>query len=445
MERSPKGQSYTGYPTWRGRWGLAGWSLVGVGLAVLFGWLFGIRELVEPVLSSVPVTPVAIIGLFALGLAALALDRRRRLDQQRQHSERRFRAIFDSAYQFEGLLDLHGRIVEANPTALKLLGAEGRIDDLRGTELWKTPGWRSAGVRDRIEAAASRARQGETVATEVELESSSGERVILDFSLKPIRDADGKVGQLLAEGRDITPGRRAESQLREVEALSTMGRLAARVAHEINNPLAGIQNSFLLLRDAIPPSHPHYAYVGAMEREIGRIASVTRHLYETYRPEPNGSGRTGVRTLIGDAVAFLEQVNRPSKVRIRAELEPVPSQVAVPEAVVRQSVYNLVQNAIDASPQGGTVTVRAETTPTMFVLRVLDEGPGIPADLRAGIFQPFSSRDRTVAGSLGIGLFMVERSVKAVGGTVAVGDGPQGGAEFTVRIPLDGVPQGATG
>jgi len=377
-------------------------------------------------------TPVQMLGVSG------DVSERRRVDEERASSEQRFRAIFDSAYQFQGLLDLEGHLLEVNPTALRLLGPGATVEDLQGTEFWQAPWWPNALVRDRIKSATGLARDGHTVTDEIEIEVAKGDKLILDISLKPIRDDAGKVTQLLAEGRDITAGRRAEAQLREVETLSTMGRLAARVAHEINNPLAGIQNSFLLLRDAIPPQHPHYAYVGAMEREIARIAGVTRQLYETYRPEANGSGLAGVRTLIGDAVAFLEQVNRPAKVRIQAELGSVPSQVPIPESVLRQSVYNLVQNAVEASPPGGTVIVRGDIADNMFVLRVRDEGAGVPPEIRTRIFQPFvSTKDRSVATSgMGIGLSMVLRSVTALGGSIEIVDPPQGGAEFVVKIPL---------
>jgi len=366
------------------------------------------------------------------------VSERRRVEEERASSEQRFRAIFDSAYQFQGLLDLEGRLLEVNPTALSLLAPGAAVEDLQGLEFWQAPWWPNAQVRDRIRSAAALARDGHTVTDEIEVANAKGDKLVLDISLKPIRDAAGKVTQLLAEGRDITAGRRAEAQLREVEALSTMGRLAARVAHEINNPLAGIQNSFLLLRDAISPQHPHYAYVGAMEREIARIAGVTRQLYETYRPEANGSGQAGVRTLIGDAVAFLEQVNRPAKVRILAELGSLPSQVPIPESVLRQSVYNLVQNAVEASPPGGTVTVQGAIEDSMFVLRVRDEGAGVPPEIRTRIFQPFvSTKDRSVATSgMGIGLSMVQRSVTALGGSIELLDPPKGGAEFVVKIPL---------
>ncbi|HTO72231.1 MAG TPA: ATP-binding protein, partial [Gemmatimonadales bacterium] len=363
---------------------------------------------------------------------------RRRAEEQRENSEIRFRAAFDSAHQFRCLLDLECRFIEANPTVLSLLGPDATIDSLRGTLLWDACWWPGDKARQWARAACDQARQGQVVAEELEVMNAAGETMVMDFSVKPILGPDGQVAQLFAEGRDITHRRQAEAELREVETLTTMGRIAARVAHEINNPLAGIQNAFLLVRDAIPKEHPHYAYVGAVEREIARIADVTRQLYETYRPETADAGHTGVRTVIGDAVAFLKQVNRGSKVTIDADLESVPAKVPIPESVLRQSVYNLVQNAVEASPQGGMVTVQAVLNNGDFVLRVRDEGPGVPIEARQRIFEPFvSTKSREVStGGMGIGLSLVRRSVQAVGGSVEIMDPPGGGAEFVVKIPI---------
>jgi len=385
-------------------------------------------------------TPLQMLGVSG------DVSERRRVDAERESSERRFRVMFDSAYQFQALLDIDCHVLEANPTAVELLGKAAGIDALRGVAFWDAGWWTTPEAGTWAKIACEAAKAGRIVKQELELENASGQRVVMDFSVKPIRDGEGRVVQLLVEGRDMTARRRAESELREVETLTTMGRIAARVAHEINNPLAGIQNSFLLLRDAIPADHPHYAYVGAIEREIRRIADVTRQLYETYRPETDGTGQSGVRTLIGDAVAFLQQVNRPSKVQIQAELSQVPSYVAIPESVLRQSVYNLVQNAVEASPPGGVVTVNAELTDGFFTLRVRDQGPGVPPESRQRIFEPFvTTKGRGAAtGGMGIGLSLVRRSVEAMGGTVEIADPPGGGAEFVISIPVAPATNGGT-
>ncbi len=253
-----------------------------------------------------------------------------------------------------------------------------------------------------------------------------------------LRSPTGQPLRLLGSFADVTERRHAEESLRQAETMSTMGRLAARIAHEINNPLAGIQSAFLLIKDAIPPTHPHIKYVGAIEREVQRISQVTRQLYETYRPETEGSPQAPVQTVVGDAVAFLEQVNRNTGVSVVVELGEIAAVVRLPDSLLRQCIYNLVQNAIEASPAGTRVHVSGAIDGPDFVLRVRDQGPGVPVALRESIFDPFVSTkpSQLSTGGMGLGLSLVRRAVEAVGGSIDVIDADGGGAEFVVRILL---------
>ncbi|HSB55327.1 MAG TPA: ATP-binding protein [Gemmatimonadales bacterium] len=371
-----------------------------------------------------------------LGISADVTDRQR-ADEALAASERRFRASFDSAAQVLLLLDADGRVLEANHAALDFTKLD--LPALRGLPLWELPCWRDgAEAAGEVRADVLEALEGAPVRRELELVDAKGEVLLLELLISPIHDAGGQVFQLLADGRDITVRRRAEDVLREVESLTTMGRMAARVAHEINNPLAGIQNAFLLIKDAVPADHPHRAYVGAVEREIARIAGVTRQLYETYRPEQNGAHGTSVTGLVSDAVALLEQINRGTGVKIDVNLTGVPGTVRLPEAILRQALYNLVQNAVEASPPGGVVEVVATVDAGVFILRVRDRGPGIPAEIRERVFEPFfTTKSATVrTGGMGLGLSLVGRSVQALGGHVEIHDRDGGGTEFVVRLPI---------
>jgi len=384
--------------------------------------------------------------LRVLGISADTTERAR-ADAAREESERRFRAMFDTAYQLQLLLDLDGSVLEANRAAAELAGTS--VDALQGQIFSALPWWPDADggvIRTRalVQERVDRARSGDSSRFEVELRGAHNRRAVVDFSLKPIVDHVGDVVQVLAEGRDLTERKRAEASLREIGALTTMGQLAARVAHEINNPLAGIQNAFLLVRSAIPIDHPYFRFVGAIEREIARIAAVTRQLYETYRPDQAMGSTSSVILAMSDAVIFLEQVNRARQVRIVTDVSRAPSLVPVPDALLRQTLYNLVQNALDATPVGGTITVSAQREAAWCVIRVTDQGPGIPADLRDRIFDPFfTTKDRSVkTGGMGIGLSLVRQSVIAVGGEVQVQSGAQGGTTFEVRFPMTPIDTG---
>jgi signal transduction histidine kinase len=265
--------------------------------------------------------------------------------------------------------------------------------------------------------------------------------VTFELAMRPVGDLEpsgGDAALVLVEGRDLTGRRRAEVSMREIGALTTMGQIAARVAHEINNPLAGIQNAFLLVREAIPSHHPHHRFVGAIDREIARIATVTRQLYETYRPDQAMASESSVILAVGDAAVFLEEASRARDVRIVTDVTRAPSLVPVPDALIRQTLYNLVQNAVEVSPPGGVVEVTVRQDGDDCVVIVRDQGPGVPEEVRRRIFEPFSSTtDRTVrTGGRGIGLALVRQSVQAVGGSIAVRDPVAGGTEFEVRLPM---------
>jgi PAS domain S-box-containing protein len=355
----------------------------------------------------------------------------------REAAERRYRGIFDSGFQYQLLLDREARVVEVNPHALEASGTERRA--VVGRHLSDVLWWAgNAPAQERLKNEIAAVHTGEMRRYEEAFPGKDSTALNLEIAIKPVVGIESEA-QLLVEARDLTAFRRAEAAVREVESLTTMGRIAARVAHEINNPLAGIQNSFLLVKDAIPEEHPHYKYVGAIEREIARIAVVTRQLYETYRPEQDSTATTSVATVIGDAVAFLEQVNRQSEVRVVVELSHRPSVLMLPSVMMRQMVYNLVQNAIEASPKGATVHVRTLVQDGKFVLRVRDNGPGIPCDVREKVFEPFfttkSGRIRT--GGMGLGLSLVRRTINAFGGTIEFADVEGGGCEFTVTLPLN--------
>lgn len=150
-----------------------------------------------------------------------ALERRKieseKLEDVLRESGRRFRAIFNQAFQFSAILQPDGTLLEANQTALDFCGI--RNADVFGKPLWETPWWSvSAEVQERVKNAVSRAATGQTVRFEVENQGSGGRVATVDFSLKPLKDESGEVVLLIGEGRDITERKLAEKALMDSEA-----------------------------------------------------------------------------------------------------------------------------------------------------------------------------------------------------------------------------------
>jgi PAS domain S-box-containing protein len=361
-------------------------------------------------------------------------------DRSRRETERRYRAIFDSALQGQVLLDDSGRCLEVNSTAVSIAG--GDRHEVIGRPFVEGPWF--TGLSDaqvELRAHFARAVEGESVRFELDTHLLDGRLGQLECSMTPLSCDTGRVVQVLCELRDVTERRRTEDALREIGALTTMGRLAARVAHEINNPLAGIQNAFLLLADAIPAEHPHRRFLLSIEREIQRIAGVTRSLYETYRHDDAPGAPGSLALAVQDAVTFLDQVNRGRAIAITTDVAAAPAVVPVPDALLRQTLYNLVQNAVEASPTGGTVTVAVREVQGECVITVHDQGAPVPANIRDRLFEPFGQARVANArtGSMGIGLALVRQSVHAIGGAVRLRESDATGTTFEVRLPMTSV------
>jgi len=233
----------------------------------------------------------------------------------------------------------------------------------------------------------------------------------------------------------------AQSQILQQEKMASIGQLAAGVAHEINNPIAGIKNAFLVLKDGIPLSHPHYHFVGMIEREIERVASIVRRMYDLYRSEPRQDQVVPLDTLMEDIVYLLKPKLSQRYVTLQHHVRPTISVSHLVQRDLLQVILNLVQNAIEASPEYGTVVVNVTHDPDHTIISVSDQGCGIPQDEMSHIFEPFfSGRDKRKTGGIGLGLSVSYNLVQAMGGRIDVVSQQSKGATFIVTLPLTPTP-----
>jgi signal transduction histidine kinase len=243
---------------------------------------------------------------------------------------------------------------------------------------------------------------------------------------------------------EMSERQRAERALVEQEKLAATGRMAAQMAHEINNPLAGIKNAYRVIRDAIPPEHPDGRFVGLIDKEIDRIARIVHQTLDLYRPHTEPPRRLRVDRAVQEVALLLEAPCRARGVELALELPAPPPEAWLPEGPVRQVLFNLLENALEASPRGGRVTVTVTVSDEALRLAVADQGPGIPGALRARVFEPFfTTKDRGGSGGgVGLGLSVSRSLVQAMSGelTFECDQGP--GTRFDVLLPLlvrDGV------
>lgn len=213
--------------------------------------------------------------------------------------------------------------------------------------------------------------------------------------------------------------------------------MAAYLAHEINNPLAGIKHSFEVLAGSIPGDHPDFPFVGIVRRELDRIAGIIRTAYALHRPGPPQVRQCRVGEVLQDLAHLLRPRFRGKGVALQLpEAEGFPLR-RIHEDILRQVLFNVLQNALEASPKGGAVRCGAREESESIVVDVEDEGPGIPPEVARRIFEPgFTTKTAPEMGGLGLGLDTCRSLLEAVRGAITFRNlEPGPGACFTIRLP----------
>jgi len=267
----------------------------------------------------------------------------------------------------------------------------------------------------------------------------------------------------LVAGRDITERKRLEAQLAryteelerqvaertaeiakleaqraQTEKLAAVGQLAAGVAHEINNPIAGIKNAFMLVKQAVDSGHPYFEFVAMIEREIARVAAIIQNMYQLYRREPRRKEAVDLAALIRDIEGLFSKRVAQRGLVLVTDLEPSVSRLYVPQGDLLQVLLNLLQNAVDCSKEGGAITVTIRQDAQAIRIAVADQGPGIAPDVLPHIFDPFfTTKNDGEHKGMGLGLSVSHSLVQAMGGRIEVQTALNEGSTFSIVLPLD--------
>jgi signal transduction histidine kinase len=257
----------------------------------------------------------------------------------------------------------------------------------------------------------------------------------LNLACSPLMSQQGDVvgGVLVVE--DVTHRLRMQQRLEVSERLAGVGRLAAMVAHEINNPLDGMQRLLNLSSRAAEGGQPERlgGYLDQVRTGLARIGTIVRDLLDFSRSASGTVDPMGIREILTEATRTMQPAADEAGVAVAVDcaddLPPLKS------GHLYHAVLNLVKNAVEATPDGGQVSVRGRCTEDTLVIEVADTGPGIPEDALPRLFEPFYSQ-KAIGKGTGLGLVISRDLVQKQGGTLSAANGDEGGAVFTIRVPL---------
>ena len=384
-------------------------------------------------------------------------------DDVQTHRDKLARIVLDEMYQFVGLLDADGMTLEINRAALD--GAALRLDDVQGKPFWEARWW--AVSRETMEATRERVRRagrGEFVRCDVEVfgQAAGEETIVIDFSLLPVRDQDGSIVFLLAEGRNITEKKRGEAEIarknEELQNLLDKLRQAdqlksdffANVSHELRTPLAlilGPAEAILSSGDNL--TELQRRDMNVIHRNAATLLGHVDDLLDLAKLDAGKMGLTYARIDLAQAlrrVAEQFHVLAPRRSMLYVIAIPETLEAEVDPGKVERVLLNLLSNAFKFTPAGGRIRCAlAAGANGSLVLSVQDSGPGVPPDMRRAIFERFrqaSGGTRRDTGGTGLGLAIAKEFVDLHMGTLVVSDAPGGGALFQVEIPLH-APAGA--
>jgi two-component system NtrC family sensor kinase len=263
-------------------------------------------------------------------------------------------------------------------------------------------------------------------------ELRSGERVLLASAI-PLPEAGDAV--LLFE--DQTEKRRLQEQLIQSEKMSAIGQLIAGVAHDLNNPLASVVgfSDFLTEGVEIPPALAEPLRV--IRQEAERAATIVKNLLSFARRQAEERRLSGMRSLLESVIALLRNQLMAWKVEVTLEIEDGLPEIEVNANQIKQVFVNLLNNAaqaIAATNQPGLIRVTARRWLDGVAVAVADDGPGMPEDIAARVFEPFFSTKAEGEGT-GLGLSICQGIVKEHGGRLTLETAPGRGATFTVQLP----------
>ncbi|MFG1376811.1 PAS domain S-box protein [Xanthobacter autotrophicus] len=401
-----------------------------------------------------------VVGCFGVGRDLTDMKRQEmeivRRTQAQMEAEAYHAAIVGTALDGIVVVDEEGTVVDFNPAAEQIFGY--RKEEAIGrsiAELVIPPEFHTAhlaGMRSYLASGITR-----VIGQRLELPAllADGTRIPIELAITDVTRGERRL--FAAHMRDLRATKRAEEEIKrqrnalhQKEKLAALGSLLAGVAHELNNPLSVVTGQTMLLREQVlkeakglPSLEKVVQRCDRIETAAHRCARIVRSFLDMARQREAERRATNLADVAREAVELLGYNMRASGVKVVLTIEPGLPRLMLDAGQIHQVLLNLLVNAQQALEETAgdrrvTVSVASDADRGAVMIKVADNGPGIAENIRSRIFDPFFTTKPQGVGT-GIGLAVSRGLIEAHGGTLELGAGPDGGAQFTIQLPLEEV------
>jgi PAS domain S-box-containing protein len=383
-------------------------------------------------------TVVTGIGMASL-IAWLAVRYRREYETELQSRNEVLEAtrdflsqIIDGAAEAIVTLDAAGRVTSWNPAAHEIYGwaAEEMLGQAAAERLLPD----LPEVRARAERMERRLKAGETLRDyEAQHVRKDGKRIDVRMTRSPLSDGDGVFQGSIGIVRDVTLVNEMEARLAEQQQLAAVGELAAVVAHEVRNPLAGIRGGCEILLEGYPPGETRHEIGTEVIHQVDRLNHLVQDLLLYARPRALDASLADLHQVVDHCLRLVREDPRAAAVDVVRTFDPDIPPLPLDVRQMEQVFLNILQNAVQAINGPGRILLSTRRAGSRVEVVVRDSGPGMTAATLERIFKPFFT---TKAQGTGLGLAIVRNIVHAHGGTIQACTLEGGGAEFVIGLPL---------
>jgi PAS domain S-box-containing protein len=373
------------------------------------------------------------------GYVAVAIENALLLEEQAQRAQELARLkefnenIIESINVGVMVINLHGRIINWN----------GALEEIYGLKREQAIGRRIPEVfhAEMLYALREMMARSEWQADEpvnvykFRARSVDGRELTLNLSLAPLHTKTAEIEGTLVAIEDVTERVRLEEQVQQSEKLSSIGLLAAGVAHEVNTPLTGISSYAQMLMQQVPESDPRRQLLEKIHRQTSRASAIVNNLLNFSRVSDARLVEVNVNRVLDDTIQLLEAQLRNTQIEVVRDYADHLPPILGNAAKLQQVFMNLILNARDAMPHGGQLEIVTEASDATAAISFRDTGTGISAENLSKIYDPFFTTKQIGQGT-GLGLAVSYGIIKDHGGHIQVESKPGEGTLFQITLPL---------